>query len=58
MSGFTFHVSLSGFRCQVSCVTFQLSLMPKATSTDPPPANSPMVHSRMVQRDPKISGEI
>ena len=31
-----------------------MSLTPKVTATDPPPANSPTMHSRMVCEDPKI----
>ena len=34
--------------CRVSPVTFHMSLTPTATATDPPPANSPKMHSRML----------
>ena len=36
-----------------SPVICHLSLMPKATATDLPPANSPTMHSRMVGKDQK-----
>ena len=39
--------------CRRSPVICHLSLMPKATATDPPPANSPTMHSRMVGKDQK-----
>ena len=32
-----------------------MSLTPTATAKDPPPANSPTIHSRMVYKDPKIT---
>ena len=32
----------------------RMSLTPTATATDPPPANSPTMHSRMVHEDPQI----
>ena len=44
---------LSGVMCQVSRVTCHLSLTPTATATDPP-ANSPIMHSRLVCEDPNI----
>ena len=40
--------------CRRSPVTCHLSLMPKATATDPPPANSPAMHRRMVGKDQKM----
>ena len=39
--------------CHVSHVTYHTSLTPIATATDPPPANSPTMHSRLVGQDPK-----
>ena len=49
----------SPVRCHVSCVTYHmppdtchLSLTPKATATDAPPANSPTTHIRLVQKTP------
>ena len=58
---------MSHTTCNVSCTMYpvthvafcrspvicHLSLMPKATATDPPPANSPTMHSRMVGKDQK-----
>ena len=41
--------------CCVSPVTYQLSLMPTATVTDPPLANSPTMHIRLVHKEPKPS---
>ena len=37
--------------CHVSSVTCHLSPMAIATATDPPPANSPTMHSRLVHQD-------
>ena len=34
--------------CHMSRVTCHLSLRPTATATDPPSANSPTMHSRLV----------
>ena len=52
---------VSRITCHVSCVmllvshvTCHLSLTPTATATDPPPANSPIMHSRLVGKEPKI----
>ena len=42
---------ISGATCHKSCVTCHLSLTPIATN--PQPANSPTMHSRLVQKDPK-----
>ena len=39
---------MSGVRCHLSPVTFHMSLNPTTTATDPPPANSPTMHSRML----------
>ena len=39
--------------CHVLHVTSNLSLMPTATATDKPPANSPILLSRLVCKDPK-----
>ena len=41
--------------CCVSPVTCHMSLMPTATFTDPPPANFPNIHIRLVSKDPKKS---
>ena len=43
---------VSGVKCHVSTVTCHLSPTPTATSTDPPPANSPIMHSRLVSKEP------
>ena len=43
--------------CQVLCVTCHLSLRPTATATDPPPANSHIMHSRLVPKDPKTKSQ-
>ena len=45
------HVSYITFH--VSCVACHLSITPTASATDPPPANSPNMHSRLVPKDPK-----
>ena len=37
----------------VSPVTCHLSLTLTATATDPPPANSPSMYSKLVRKDPK-----
>ena len=39
--------------CRVSHVTCHLSLTPTATDTDLPPDNSPIMHCRLVCKDPK-----
>ena len=39
---------VTGVRCQVSPVTCHKSLTPTATAMDPPPANSPTMHSRIL----------
>ena len=39
---------VSGVRCQVSRVTCHMSLTPTDRATDPPPANSPTMHSREI----------
>ena len=39
--------------CHLSPVTCHLSLTPTATDTDPPPANSPIMHSRLVAKTQK-----
>ena len=44
--------------CRVSSVTCHLSLTQTATATDPPPANSPFVQSRLVHKDPQIQKNI
>ena len=58
MSGVTFLMSivtchLSRVICHQSPVTCHLSLTPTAAATDPPPANSPTMHSRPVGKDHK-----
>ena len=53
MSCVACRVSHSGVICCVSPVICQLSLTPIATATDPPPANSPIMHSRLFCKDPK-----
>ena len=40
--------NVSRVRCQVSCVTFCVS---PVTATDPPPANYPIIHSRLASKD-------
>ena len=45
------HVSLVVFR--MSPVSCHLSLTPRAIDTDPPPAKSLNMHSRLVHKDPK-----
>ena len=42
---------MSCVRCHLSPVTCHLSLTPTATSTDPPTAYSPTMHSRLVHQD-------
>ena len=44
---------LTHVACHRSPVICHLSLMPKATATDPPFTNSPTMHSRMVGKDDK-----
>ena len=44
--------------CRVSSVTCHLSQTQTATATDPPPANSPFVQSRLVHKDPQIQKNI
>ena len=39
---------VSDVRCQVSLGTCHLSLTLTATDTDPPPANSPTMHRRLI----------
>ena len=58
VSGVTCHMSgvmchLSCVTCRMSPVTCHLSLMPTATATDRPPANFPIIHSRLVCKDQK-----
>ena len=45
---------VSNVMCYVSDVNCHMSLTPTATATNPPPANSPIMHSRLVRKDPKI----
>ena len=42
---------ISRVTCDMSPVTYHTSL--KLTATDPPPANSPTIHNRMVRKDQK-----
>ena len=51
MSHITYH--MSPVTCHVSHVTCHMLLMPTATATDPPRANSPTVLSRVVGKYPK-----
>ena len=44
---------LSCVMCCMSHVTCHLSLTPTASDTDPPPANSPILQSKLVCKDPK-----
>ena len=44
---------ISHVACRVSRVTWHLSLTPTATARDPPFANSPTMHRRLVRNDPK-----
>ena len=37
--------------CQLSLVTCHICPNPTATATNPPPANSPTLHSRMAHQD-------
>ena len=41
------------FTCRVSPVTCHFSLTPTATATDPPTANFPIMHSRLVCKEPQ-----
>ena len=41
---------VSSVRCRKSAVSCQLSVTPTATATDPTPANSPIMHSRLVAK--------
>ena len=57
-SGVTSHLSCVMFHvpCVTSCVslaTCHLSLTLTATAPDPPPAKSPIMHSRLVHKDPR-----
>ena len=52
----TYHMSL--VICHIKCFACHLSLMPSATATDPPPANSPTMHSRLVWKYPKKAQNI
>ena len=48
-----FTCQVSGVRCHLSPVTCHLLLTPTVTSTDPPPANSPVMHSWLVANTQK-----
>ena len=59
MSGVKCQVSnvrchMSNVMCHVSPVTCHMSLRPTATATDPPTANSPTIHSRLVCKDQQM----
>ena len=59
VSGVTCHVShvtcqMSHVKCCMPHVTCHMSLTPTAIATDPPPANSPTLHSRMVCKDKRF----
>ena len=43
--------------CHLSPVTCHLSLTPTVTATDPLPANSFIMHSRLARKDPKTQRE-
>ena len=45
---------LSHVACRLSPVTCHLSLTPTATTRDPAPASSAIMHSRLVCKDPKF----
>ena len=52
---------MSHAMCHVSCIVYHMSpvtchmrLTPTATATDPAPANSPTIYSRMDCKDPQI----
>ena len=51
---------VSGVRCRMSRVTYHLSLTPTATvtATDPPPANSLIMQSWLLRKDPKTQNNI
>ena len=44
---------VSGVTYHGLCVTCHLSLTPTAKATDPPPANSPIMHSGLICKDQK-----
>ena len=44
---------MSGVMCCLTSFTCHLSLMPTATATNPPTANSPIIHSRLVCNEEK-----
>ena len=46
---------MSHVTCQLSPATGHMSLTPTATATDPPPANSPTMHSSMVSTNQIIN---
>ena len=45
------HMSCVMFTCCILHVTSHLSMTPSATFTDPPSANSPIMHSRLIWKD-------
>ena len=49
------HVSI--ITSQMPSVTFHLSPMPTATAKDPPPADSPTMHSRLVHQESTLKPE-
>ena len=48
VSHVTCHVSFATYHHHLSHVTCHMSLMPTATVTDPPPANSPTMHCKPI----------
>ena len=47
------YYKLQNCRCHISRVACHMSLTSTATATDPPPSNSPTMHSMLVHKDPK-----
>ena len=56
VSHVTCHVSC--VMCHMAHVTCHLSLTPTATATEPPPAYSPIMHSRLVCKEPKTKKKL
>ena len=50
---------VSGVTCHVLCINVlcHMSLNPTATATDPRPANSPIMHTWVVCKDPKTQNK-
>ena len=49
----TIRCHVSHVMCHMSRVTYYLSITPTATATDPPPANSTIMHSSLFTKSPK-----